>query len=473
MTTTVRDPMLLPARRVDAGGRAHVDRRAIFALAIPLMINSVVQAVLNLTDTWFVGHLSTDALAAMGAVYFLLMVCIFLLSGVTLCVQTLVAQAYGAGRHRRASEALWSGLWATLVVTPGYLLFAALGRPILGVFGLQPSIEALALEFWEPRLWGAPFAAALMGLTGFFNGIGRTRTTLGITLVVVVVNAALNWLYIFGFGLGVAGSALATGTAQLIGVALGLLLFLRHEPGRYRPLATWRPRFVRVRRQFTLGMPMAMGVVADLASAALFQIMQVRMGAVDGAATQIVMMLTSLVYMPGIGFALAGTTLVGQSIGAGDKDWAMRLGTQVILMVAVLMGTVGLLLALAGPWLAPLFVPPEDPNAAAVASLAVTLLWIAAAYQFFDGLNFASAFCLRGAGDAKIPALLVLLLGFLLFVPLTHVLTFPAGGGYVGGPGLGLGALGGWSALLVYVLLLGPMLLWRWRHGAWRRIRLG
>ncbi|MFO1375771.1 MAG: MATE family efflux transporter [Steroidobacteraceae bacterium] len=463
----------LPARRLDAMGHPQVDRGAVLRLALPLMLNSVIQALLSLTDTWFVGHISTEALAAIASVYFLLMLIIFFLSGVTLCVQTLVAQAFGAGRYRRAGEALWSGLWSALLVAPAFLLLASLGRPVLGLFALDPAIEDYAVAFWQPRLWGGPFAAALMGLMGFFNGIGRTRTTLAITAAVVVVNAALNGLFIFHLGLGIAGSAWATTCAQVVGVVVALRLFLRHEPRRYRPLATWRPRATRLLRQFTLGLPMAAGGAADMASAALFQIMQVRMSAADGAATQIVMMLTSLVYMPGIGFALAGTTLVGQAIGAGDRNWAARLGDTVILMVATMMGAIGVAIALAGPWLVPLFVGSTDPQAGAVLPLAITLLWIAAVYQFFDGLNFGSALCLRGAGDATVPAVLVLGLGACLFVPLTHLLTFPAGGGYVPSlPGAGLGAIGGWSALVVYVLLLGTLLFRRWRHGAWRRIRL-
>ena len=136
--------------------------------------------------------------------------------------------------------------------------------------------------------------------------------------------------------------------------------------------------------------------------------MQVRLGTADGAATQIVMILTSLAYMPGFGIALAGTTLVGQSIGAGDRDWARRLGNRVILLAACYMGGVGVLLALAGPWLLPLFTGAHDAAAAEVVALGTRLLWIAAGYQFFDGLNLGSGFCLRGAGDAVVPALLVL-----------------------------------------------------------------
>jgi MATE family multidrug resistance protein len=211
---------------------------------------------------------------------------------------------------------------------------------------------------------------------------------------------------------------------------------------------------------------------ADLLAAALFQLMQVRIGAIDGAATQIVMVSTSIAYMPGIGLALAATTLVGQAIGAGDRDWAERLGTRMIALVSLSMGGLGLLMALAGPVMVPLFVNAADPNAAAVIVLSAKLLWIAAIYQFSDGLNFSSNFCLRGAGDVRVPAVLVFAFGFGLFLPLTYLLTFAPGQGWFGGPGLGFGAMGGWSALAIYSMAVGLALTLRWRQGAWREIRL-
>ena len=93
----------IPARRFDAAGRAHVDVRAILALALPLMANSAVQLVLNLTDMWFIGRISTEALAAVGAVHWLAMVAVLMLwAASAMAVQTLVAQAYGARRYARA-----------------------------------------------------------------------------------------------------------------------------------------------------------------------------------------------------------------------------------------------------------------------------------------------------------------------------------------------------------------------------------
>src|SRR5438105_11746723 len=93
----------LPAQRIDAAGRAHFDQRAVLALALPLMANSAVQIVLNLTDMWFIGHISTRALAAVGTVQWLILAVVLVLGGVGTAVQTIVAQSHGAHRYRRAS----------------------------------------------------------------------------------------------------------------------------------------------------------------------------------------------------------------------------------------------------------------------------------------------------------------------------------------------------------------------------------
>jgi MATE family multidrug resistance protein len=463
----------LPALRHDADGRRHVDMRAIATLALPLVLNSTVQAVLNLTDTWFIGRLSTAATAAIAAVHWLALLAIFLIGGVAMGVQTLVAQAYGAGRYRRTSRIAWTGLWASVLTIPAFGLTIAFGPAMIRAFGLAPDVEALAIQFWIPRMVGGPLAAALWAANAFFNGIGRTRTTLAVGIVVLASNALLNEVFIFRLDWGMAGAAWATTVAELVGVALAIRMMLALEPARFAPQLTWHPDLRRVIALIALGLPMAMTACADLGAAALFQLMQVQVGIVDGAATQIVTIFTAIAYMPGIGLALAGTTLVGQAIGAGDHAWAERLGNRIIAIVACYMGGIGIVIALVGDWLVPLFVNAADPRAAEVIALCSSLLWIAAAYQFFDGVNFASAFCLRGAGDARVPALIVLACGTVLFLPLTHYLTFAPGQGWLKNvPGLGLGALGGWCAILVYVLSIGTALWLRWKHGAWKKIRL-
>jgi len=464
----------LPALRLDGQGRRHVDYRAVVGLAAPLFLNSGIQAVLNLTDTWFLGHISANATAAVGSVYWFVIMFVLLFGGVAMAVQTLVAQAYGAGERLRAARATWVGLWAALLVGPLFLVVSLSGQTLITPFGLPPQIESLALEFWFPRLLGATGGVALWAMSSFFNGIGRTRITLAIMLCVALCNALLNWLFIFQLHLGVAGSAWATGAAQLVGVAIALTVFLSQDIcGEFYAHTCWRPDWRQIVRAIKLGVPMGLLPAVDLIGLALFQTMQASLGTVGGAATQIVMMMTSIAYMPAIGIASAGTTLVGQSIGAGDRDWAARVGNAAIKVTVAYMGLVSLALALFGPWLLPLFVTPGDPLAREVAALGYLLLWIAAGYQIFDGFNLGCGFCLRGAGDVRVPMFMVVLLSWFGFVPLTHMLTFAAGHGWVHFlPQFGMGTVGGWTALLIYTFALGAMMFLRWRSGAWRGIVL-
>jgi len=462
----------LPGQTIDALGRVHVDWKLVLTLAGPFVANSAVQAVLNLTDTWFIGRISTQALAAIASIHWIVLVCIMLLGGVGLAVQTIVAQAFGGRRRLRAAQATWTALWASILTAPLFVVIAFGGSPLLSLFDLDPAVSALAVEYWIPRMMGAPLGVALWAVLGFFNGIARPQITLVVNLAVAILNALLNQWFIVKLGMGIAGSAWATTTALACGVAGALLIFLSPRIHReFKSRFTWRLHPGRLFSQLKFGFPMGLLFAADLIGFALFQLMQVRLSPVDGAATQIAMMLTSIAYMPAIGFAMTGTTLVGQSIGAGNRDWARRIGNSIIALCTGYMACVGLLVAAGGPWLIPTFIPATDPLAADVIRTGTVILWIAAAYQLFDGLNFGSSFCLRGAGDAMVPAVMVIALSWLLFVPAAHILTFAPGQGWVNWlPQFGLGAVGGWIAAVMYICALGLTLYFRWRSGAWRHI---
>jgi MATE family multidrug resistance protein len=438
------------------------------------MMTNAVQAMLNLTDLWFIGRLSTDALAAMSAIYWIVSCLILLLGGVGLAVQTFVAQAYGSRRRARAARALWSALWSSLALSPVFLALAYAGPWILGPFHLDPHVESLALEFWAPRMGGAFLGSMAWAAMGFFNGISAVRFTMAVVVTTFFANAIANQLLMFEVGLGMKGAAWGTNVAQATGLALALTFFLRGETGRlYRSAIMWRPNFPAIRAQLAVGLPIGIMYGADVLGLAMSQMMIAQTGAVGAAATQIVMALTSMAYMPTIGIALAGTTLVGQSIGAGSRDWANRMGNVIILLCVGMMAFVAVVLLVAGPWVLPIFLGAADANADDVVALGLVLLWPAAAYQVFDGLYCGAGFCLRGAGDTRVPAAAALLLSWFFFVPLAHTLIFAPGQGWVDGlPQFGLGAKGGWLALMTYIILLGLVMFWRWRHGAWRRVNL-
>lgn len=471
MTTTAVE---LPVARRDGEGRLRVDLRALFLIAAPLMVTNAIQAMLNLTDTWFLGRLSTDAVAAMGAIYWLMSCAIMVLGGVGFATQSFVSQADGAGRRARAAQSLWNALWSSLVALPLFLFAALAGGMIIGFFRLEPQIESLALAYWEPRLLGAVLGTMAWALMSFFNGIGATRITLVIAVVTTLANVPANQFFMFELGWGMAGAAWGTNLAQLIGLLAGIAVFLSGDLAkRYRSRITWRPRISMIRRQLAVGLPVGVMYGADVLGVALMQIMVTQVGNVGAAATQIVMMLTSIAYMPALGLATAGTTVVGQAIGAGEKAWAFHLGTFVARCCSVFMLSIAVLLLLVGPWLLPLFFAEGDRNASAVVAAALVMLLPAAAYQMFDGLYFGSSFALRAAGDTRVPAIVSMSLSWLLFVPLAHALVFDDSQAWVPGlPQAGLGGVGGWIALMIYAMLLGLIMYGRWRSGRWQRVSL-
>lgn len=267
---------------------------------------------------------------------------------------------------------------------------------------------------------------------------------------------------------------MGTNVAQLVGLIVGLGFLLTGELARrYRTPLTWRPRLGMIRRQLQVGLPVGVMYGADVLGVALMQLMVTQVGKVGAAATQIVIMLTSIAYMPALGLASAGTTVVGQAIGLGDRAWALHLGTFVARCCSALMLSVALLLLLTGHWVMPLFINTGDPDAAAVVSTALILLIPAACYQMFDGLYFGSSFALRAAGDTSVPAGVAMVLSWLFFVPLSHVLVFDAEHAWIEGlPQAGLGALGGWVALMSYAILLGTLMYRRWRSARWQQINI-
>ena len=459
---------MLPASRLNAHGQPVIDLWAILKIAFPLFVQAGLQAALNLIDTWFVGRISVDALAGVGGVYWLVLGLLFFLTGIGMAVQTRAAQFYGAGRRDDAAAEVWSGLYIALVAIPLCLLLAWVGQFLVPLLGVSVVIQEQALAYWSPRVWGGPFIIAETAVLAFFMGIGRVKLALLVNIFIVVVNTVLNAVFVFGLGFGVEGIAWATTFSIGAGLVFALLLFLAPSMrAQYNSHKAWRLRPVAMKGLLFLGLPIGFSIGVDILGFAVFQAMMTRLGAIEGAASQVVIMLTSAAFLPAVGLGKAGTTLVGQSIGAGEYVWARRLGNRVIALSVIYMFLFGLLLALFGHQLVQWFISPSDPSAPALVALGAQLALIAAFYQVFDGLHLGAVFCLRGAGDAKTPALVLFVLSWGFFIPLTYLLTFAPGQGWFGSlPALGYGAVGGWWAANLYIFVLSVFLAWRWWKGA-------
>lgn len=444
--------------------------RAIGRLAWPLILSGAIEASFSLTDTWFVGRLSTEATAALASVAWLDYCGVLLFGGLAMAVQTRAAQAYGAGRTAAASRALWSGVFACVLVAPGFALLGLLAKPILLYAGIAPVIRRLALLYWWPRFaLAGPITVLAMTVSSFFSAIGQTKKTFVIAAAMSVSNALCNELFMFHWRYGIAGSGLATATAATIGIAIGgALLFSPDIRREFRPQLTWRrPQLLR---QFSMGVPIGMGLAVDMLAFAAMQLMAVRLGAVPGAAMQIVAAFIAVPYVVGSGISQAGMTLVAQEYGRRRMGAALDVGRATIRLTVAAMGILGLCVTISMPWLAQAFGGAASASFVAVRAACVWLVGPAMLFQVCDGWKLASNSCLMGVGDVRTPAVLATTLAWLLWVPAAHLLIFGPGDiGFGGVPAFNLGAAGGWWASVLYSLVMGSVLYGRWRHAAWRR----
>lgn len=468
---TLNSELCLPALKITSQGKRLIDYRAIATLAFPLFLDSLTYILVNLTDTWFVGRISTDATAAVGAINWLMFVCIMILACIGVAVQTRVSQAYGSGNLTKAAKITWMGIWAAGLTVPVYGFLATQGAVILAPFGLESQVESLALLYWFPRMLGGSIIVADWTLRGFFNAINRTHLAFIVSAIVCLVNPILNQLFIFQWGWGIAGAAWATTISQAIALIILLWLFLQPKMRQtYQVHRTWHPHIKGIWQLIRMGIFTGLFMASDLIGLAFFQMMQVELGVAPGAATQIVITLLAFTYQPIVGLGEAGIILVGQSLGAGNRAWAKRVGNAVIRLSVFYMVCFGLSLAIIGKWVVAPFVTISDPHAAEVMAIAPKLLWIAASYQLFHALVIASTFCLQGAGDVQFPAIVALVISLFGFVPLAHILSFEADRGFINFlPQLGFGVWGGWLAYALYMVTLGLILWRRWQCNDWQR----
>ncbi len=218
-----------------------------------------------------------------------------------------------------------------------------------------------------------------------------------------------------------------------------------------------RARAAAVRRVLRTGLPIGGQWVLDMSAFAVFTTLVARMGDASMAASQAFISLLSLSFMQASGLSVAAATLVGRYVGAGDPQAAERSFRTALGLAAALGATVALLFLTVPEALLGLY-----SRDAAVLSLGGPLLALGAGFQLLDALGIASSGALRGAGDTRWPFLVQAGLAWFVFLPAAWLCGITLGGGLTGA----------WAGGVVYVAGLAIAFVWRFRAGAWRRIRI-
>ena len=428
------------------------DLRATVRLAGPVVAIQVGMMLMGVVDTIMVGHVSALALAAvaLGNLYFFGLGVFGM--GTLMVLDPVVAQAVGArddpavarGIQRGFLIALLIGVPATLLLLPAELFMTVARQPA----DVIPQAAAYATRLTPGVL---PFFFFIV-LRQSLQSMHRTAPIMVAIVVANLVNAALNWVLIFGNlgapAMGVAGSAWATTLSRWLLLLLLLALTWKRLQTYLLPIRPEIFHWAPLGRMLRLGIPIGCQYTLEFGAFAFVALMMGWLGTREMAGHQVAINLASLTFMVPLGVADAASILVGHAVGRGDLP-----GTRGAARAALLCG-VGFMSCTAVAFLtiphvfAGLYTEEE-----AVLALAVSLIPLAGVFQVFDGTQTVAGGILRGLGETKV-AMLVNLVGYWFFgLPVSYLLGFV----------LGLGPSGLWYGLVLGLAAVATILLVRVR----------
>ena len=341
--------------------------RSLVVLAVPLVIQNLVQVVQNVVDTFWLGRLGENAVAAVGLVLPVITLVLALVIGVMTGTQVLVSQRAGDENVRGARKAAFHGV--TLGLGVGSALAVAIALVSTDVTALLTSHDAVAgLAASYLTVYAASFAVSGVSdsLEAGFIGFGDSRAALYVNVVAVLVNVVLDPFLIFGYGpfpeLGVEGAALASvlGYGSGMVLAIGLLAMNRHDFTFTR--RTLAVDLADYRELVTIGYPNALQHSArHTARLLIVAIVASASGAAGLAAYTVGARIAAIAYIPAFGLQQAAQSVVGQNLGAEKPGRADRV-TWIGVSIAVTgLLAIGALQALVPGELTRLFVPDLSP----------------------------------------------------------------------------------------------------------------
>lgn len=441
----------------------------VLAVGIPLVMSMISHTVMQFTDRIFLSNYSLETIAAAlpaGIASFLF---ISFFMGVGEYVSVFVAQYTGAGRHERVGAALWQGIWFCL---PAWVVLASLGLAggiIFSWSGHAPEIVELEISYFRILSLGAGFAVLASVLACFYSGRGMTKAVMLVNMAGMLVNVPLDYMLIYGIGpfpeLGIVGAGLATvcGTA-IPSVLFCLLIFKKENERLYKVRSAWRPDRVILRRLMRFGLPGGVQFFLDMFAISFFVFVVGRLGTAELAATNIIMSLDTVAFLPCVGLHIATSILVGQSVGAGLPEQGARATRNAARLGMLYMGSLGVLWVAAPEPVLHLFQPMDMTEAQflPVERMGVVMLRFVAAYSLLDALVLVYSGALKGAGDTRFVMWTIALSSLLVMVlPL-----------YVSVEVLGMGYQAPWTIFFVYAAVLALVFGIRFRRGRWRDMRV-
>lgn len=428
-------------------------------LAVPVVLAELGWMAMGVVDTMMVGRIDAESIGAVSIGRALFLAVAIFGIGLLLGLDTVISNAFGAGDLGECHLALLHGVYLSLLMTLP-LMAAVYGLSgLLDAWGVDPAVRELAVPYARVVSWSTLPIFLYATFRRYLQAINLVRPVMIALISANAVNVAANWALIFGHlgfpAMGATGAAWATVLSSLY-MALFLmaaaLLHDRHEGNRLGALV-FRPSSALLARLLRLGLPAATQLLLEVGVFALVTTLAGRLAPAALAAHQIALNAASLTYMVPLGISAAAAVRVGQALGRGDPAGAARAGWTALLLGASFMSLAALAFVSVPRWIVRAFTADGQVIAAGAA-----LLYVAALFQLFDGIQVVATGALRGAGDTRTPMLWNLVGYWVLGLPVGYYLCFH----------LGHGAIGLWVGLSIGLIVVGSILLRVWSRRARR-----
>ncbi|WP_232778361.1 MATE family efflux transporter [Salegentibacter sediminis] len=432
---------------------------SLLGLAWPIILANILQTAYQLIDTFWLGRIGADAVAAVSISFPILFLILSLGAGLTLAGTVIVSQYKGAENQWQVNYSSSQTVFviffiSVLLAVVGYFLAA----PLMKLIGAGPEILEDSVSYFQVSSWGFIFLFMFYVFQSLMRGIGNVLLPMYIVLATVFLNLVLDPLFIFGYGpipgYGVAGAAVASIVTQGLSALTGLIILFRGKMGIRISFSEMKFDLPWTRRMFNIGIPSSMEMSTRAAGMTVLIMLVTSFGSEVVAAYGIGSRILSLIVVPALGFAMATTTLVGQNIGAGKIKRAEQIGNLSTKIAFFGLTAVGLVLfAFAEPVTA--FFVPEDPEVIRDGSLFIKIMapsfGLLGVQQVLNGV-------FNGAGFTKASLLISVFALWIIRFPTAFVLS----------NNTGLGFEGIWWAFPISNLLAAVVAFIYYKMGYWK-----
>ncbi|WP_202080661.1 MATE family efflux transporter [Caldalkalibacillus salinus] len=445
---------------LETGGPQAI-RKRILHLAGPSLTEMVLINFVQMINMIMVGRVGAEAVAAVGLtnqpVFFALAAFMALNVGTT----AIVARAMGSGQYDQANQAAQQTLTLNIILS---LVIAFIGfyyaEDILIFMGAEPEVLLDGVGYAKIIFLSLGFITLSMGLTAVLRGAGDTVTPMRINVTSNILLILIGFPLIYGHvgfpELGVIGAAIATSIARFVAAVWVLYVLFS---GKFVIKLSLQRLFsfdrAMIRRIVRIGLPAAGEQFALRGGQIIFARIVAGLGTATFAANQICFSILGLTFMPGMAFATAATTLVGQGLGAKKPELAEKFGWETRKIGMVISGVIGGCFILFAPYIMMLYTNEVD-----VIEQGAIALRVIGAVQVAQSTQFILAGALRGAGDTKFPlyAMFIGVWGFRVALCLLFVLV------------LNWGILGAWLAVAVDQIVRSFIIYYRYKGGKWKEM---